>query len=81
MRQFFDDLKIRTHGHSMNLIIQAVGGSIQHSGIPRGTCQLSALHTSASLVVRENSSTDVHRSIGVLGSSGANGGGSLRTRP
>jgi len=63
MRQCFDELTIHTRGHSMQLITQAVGGTIQHSGIQQGICQLSCLHTSASLVVQENVSTDVQTDL------------------
>jgi len=63
MRQCFDELNIYTRGHSMHLITQAVGGTIQHSGIQQGICQLSCLHTSASLVVQENASTDVQTDL------------------
>ena len=63
MRQCFDDLNIRTRGHSMHSITQAVGGSIQDSGIQQGICQLSCLHTSASLVVQENASIDVQTDL------------------
>lgn len=63
MRQCFDELTIRTRGHSMHLITQAVGGTIQHSGIKQGICQLSCLHTSASLVVQENASLDVQTDL------------------
>jgi secondary thiamine-phosphate synthase enzyme len=63
MRQCFDELTIPTRGHSMHLITQAVGGTIQHSGIQQGICQLSCLHTSASLVVQENASLDVQTDL------------------
>ena len=63
MRQCFDELNIHTRGHSMHLITQAVGGTIQHSGIQQGICQLSCLHTSASLVVQENASTDAQTDL------------------
>ena len=63
MRQCFDDLNIHTRGHSMHSITQAVGGSIQDSGIQQGICQLSCLHTSASLVVQENASTGIQTDL------------------
>ena len=63
MRQCFDELKIHTRGHSMHLITQAVGVMIRHSGIQQGICQLSCLHTSASLVVQENASTDAQTDL------------------
>ena len=63
MRQCFDELKIHTRGHSMHLITQAVGETVQHSGIQQGICQLSCLHTSASLVVQENASLDVQTDL------------------
>ena len=63
MRQCFDELNIDTRGYSMHLITQAVGRTIQHSGIQQGICQLSCLHTSASLVVQENASLDVQTDL------------------
>lgn len=63
MRQCFDDLKIQTRGPSMHLVTQVVGGSVQHSCIQQGICQLSCLRTSASLVVQENASIDVQTDL------------------
>ena len=33
MRQCFDELKIHTRGHSMHLITQAVGETVQHRAV------------------------------------------------
>ena len=63
MRQCFDEFNIHARGHSMHLITQAVGGTIQHSGIQQGICQLSCLHASALIVVQENALTDVQTDI------------------
>ena len=63
MRQCFDEFNIHARGHSMHLITQAVGGTIQHSGIQQGICQLSCLHASALIVVQENALTDVQTDL------------------
>ena len=47
----------------MHLITRGVEKFVASSGLSNGLCQLSVLHTSASLLVQENASSDVQRDI------------------
>jgi len=61
--QHFHDLSIDTVGFSMHSITSDVEDFVEYSGLCNGLCQLSVLHTSASLLIQENASVDVQRDI------------------
>jgi secondary thiamine-phosphate synthase enzyme len=63
VNQYFHDLCVQTDGFSMHLITRGVEKFVVSSGLSNGLCQLSVLHTSASLLVQENASSDVQRDI------------------
>ena len=63
MNQYFHDLCVQTDGFSMHPITRDVEKFVASSGLSNGLCQLSVLHTSASLLVQENASSDVQRDI------------------
>lgn len=63
MNQYFHDLCVQTDGCSMHPITRGVEKFVASSGLSNGLCQLSVLHTSASLLVQENASSDVQRDI------------------
>ena len=63
MIQHFHDLSIDTVGFSMHSITSDVEDFVEDSGFCNGLCQLSVLHTSASLLIQENASFDVQRDI------------------
>ncbi len=63
MNQYFHDLCVQTDGFSMHPITRGVEKFVASSGLSNGLCQLSVLHTSASLLVQENASSDVQRDI------------------
>jgi secondary thiamine-phosphate synthase enzyme len=61
--QYFHDLIIHTKGFSIHLITRDVEKVVGDRGLSNGLCQLSVLHTSASLLIQENASSDVQRDI------------------
>jgi secondary thiamine-phosphate synthase enzyme len=63
VNQYFDDLIVPTEGFSMHSITRDVEKIVCDSGLSNGLCQLSVLHTSASLLIQENASSDVQRDI------------------
>jgi len=63
VNQYFHDLCVQTDGCSMHPITRGVEKFVASSGLSNGLCQLSVLHTSASLLVQENASSDVQRDI------------------
>jgi secondary thiamine-phosphate synthase enzyme len=63
VNQYFDDLIVPTEGFSMHSITRDVEKIVSDSGLSNGLCQLSVLHTSASLLIQENASSDVQRDI------------------
>ena len=63
MNQYFHDLIVDTDGFSMHIITGEVENFLIYQGVSDGLCQLSVLHTSASLLIQENASTDVQRDI------------------
>ena len=63
MNQYFHDLIVDTDGLSMHSITDEVEKFVKDQGIFYGLCQLSVLHTSASLLIQENASADVQRDI------------------
>jgi secondary thiamine-phosphate synthase enzyme len=52
-------LKIRTTGKSLSKVTAEVVGVVKAAGIATGLCTLFLRHTSASLVIQENSDPDV----------------------
>ena len=63
MNQYFHDLIVDTDGLSMLSITGEVEKFVRDQRLIDGLCQLSVLHTSASLLIQENASTDVQRDI------------------
>ena len=63
MDQYLHDLIIHTKGFSIHLITRDVEKVVGDRGLSNGLCQLSVLHTSASLLIQENASSDVQRDI------------------
>ena len=63
MEQYFHDLIVHTAGFSMHSITRDVEKFVGDRGLSNGLCQLSVLHTSASLLIQENASPDVQRDI------------------
>jgi secondary thiamine-phosphate synthase enzyme len=63
VNQYFHDLIVHTEGFSMHSITYDVEKIVGDSGVSNGLCQLSVLHTSASLLIQENASSDVQRDI------------------
>ena len=63
MNQYFHDLIVHTEGFSTHSITRDVEKFVGDRGLSNGLCQLSVLHTSASLLVQENASSDVQRDI------------------
>ena len=63
MKQYFHDLVVDTDGFSMHSITDEVENFVRYQRVSDGLCQLSVLHTSASLLIQENASTDVQRDI------------------
>jgi secondary thiamine-phosphate synthase enzyme len=59
----FHDLIVLTEGFSMHSITRDVEKFVGDRGLSNGLCQLSVLHTSASLLIQENASPDVQRDI------------------
>ena len=63
MEQYFHDLIVHTEGLSVHSITRDVEKFVGDHGLFNGLCQLSVLHTSASLLIQENASRDVQRDI------------------
>jgi secondary thiamine-phosphate synthase enzyme len=63
VEQYFHDLIVHTEGFSMHSITHDVEKFVGDRGLSNGLCQLSVLHTSASLLIQENASPDVQRDI------------------
>jgi secondary thiamine-phosphate synthase enzyme len=63
VEQYFHDLIVHTEGFSMHSITRDVEKFVGDRGLSNGLCQLSVLHTSASLLIQENASPDVQRDI------------------
>jgi len=63
VEQYFHDLIVHTAGFSMHSITRDVEKFVGDRGLSNGLCQLSVLHTSASLLIQENASPDVQRDI------------------
>ena len=80
MNQYFDDLIVPTEGFSMHSITRDVEKIVSDSGLSNGLCQLSVLHTSASLLIQENASSDLQRDMrhrSIFGQPCANGVGPI----
>jgi len=63
MQQFFDKITVATQEYSMHSITDQVQRSLMKCCLRDGLCQLSIVHTSASLLIQENASSDVQRDI------------------
>lgn len=63
MKQFFDEITVATQEYSMHSITDQVQRSLMNCCLRDGLCQLSIVHTSASLLIQENASSDVQRDI------------------
>jgi secondary thiamine-phosphate synthase enzyme len=63
MKQFFDEITVATQEYSMHSITDRVQRSLMNCCLRDGLCQLSIVHTSASLLIQENASSDVQRDI------------------
>lgn len=63
MKQYFQDLIVQTDGVAVHSITREVEQFVADCGLSNGLCQLSVLHTSASLLIQENASPDVQRDI------------------
>ena len=63
MEQYFSGQTIVTEGLSSTNITWGIETHVAESGIVNGLCHLSCLHTSASILVQENASTDVQRDL------------------
>lgn len=63
MQQFFDKITVATQEYSMHSITDQVQRSLMNCCLRDGLCQLSIVHTSASLLIQENASSDVQRDI------------------
>ncbi len=63
MQQFFDEITVATQEYSMHSITDQVQRSLMNCCLRDGLCQLSIVHTSASLLIQENASSDVQRDI------------------
>ena len=63
MKQYFQDLIVQTDGVALHSITREVEQFVADCGLSNGLCQLSVLHTSASLLIQENASSDVQRDI------------------
>ena len=63
MNQYFHDLIVDTDGFSMHSITAEVEQFVRDQGVSNGLCLMSVLHTSASLLIQENASSDVQRDI------------------
>ena len=59
MIQKFLEIKIETNGQNLINISHEIEKFVENSGIKCGILNLSILHTSASLIIRENVSKDV----------------------
>jgi len=63
VKQYFQDLIVQTDGVALHSITREVEQFVADCGLSNGLCQLSVLHTSASLLIQENASPDVQRDI------------------
>jgi len=58
-----DTLTVTTTGPGLFEISADVHAFVKRSGVREGTCTLTVLHTSASLVIQENADPDVRRDL------------------
>ena len=63
MKQFFEEINIKTNGQKLIEITDRVLNFIDASEIKNGMINLSILHTSASLIVQENADPDVQKDL------------------
>ena len=63
MKQYFEEINIKTNGQKLIEITDRVLNFIDTSEIKNGMINLSILHTSASLIVQENADPDVQKDL------------------
>ena len=63
MKQFLNELQIKTNGKSLIDITKMVFNKVAESDINNGLINLSILHTSASLIIQENADSNVKKDI------------------
>ena len=63
MKQYQDEIKLKTTGKSLQNITSQVVSIVTKSGIRTGLCNIFIRHTSASLIVQENADPDVLKDL------------------
>lgn len=63
MLQFFENIHLETNGQNLTEITNEISSFCKKMAIENGILNLSVLHTSASLVIQENASSDVLRDL------------------
>ena len=63
MKQYFEEINIKTNGQKLIEITDRILSFIDTSEIKNGMINLSILHTSASLIVQENADPDVQKDL------------------
>ena len=63
MQQFFENIELETNGQRLIEITHNISNFCKVTGIENGILNLSILHTSASLLIQENVSSDVLRDL------------------
>ncbi|MCB9914556.1 MAG: YjbQ family protein [Planctomycetes bacterium] len=63
MRQFQESLEVRTRGRGLLDLTGEVQAFVSRSGVQTGLCVVFCRHTSASLLIQENSDPDVGRDL------------------
>ena len=63
MKQFFEEIKIKTNGQTLIEITDQILSIFKNTKIQNGILNLSILHTSASLLVQENADPDVQKDL------------------
>ncbi len=63
MKQYFEDIHIKTNGQSLIDITDKVLELLEKASVKNGIINLSIQHTSASLIVQENADPDVQKDL------------------
>jgi secondary thiamine-phosphate synthase enzyme len=61
--QHFEELSVKSNGNKLIKITEKVLNFIDHSRVSNGILNISILHTSASLIIQENTDDDVQKDI------------------
>jgi secondary thiamine-phosphate synthase enzyme len=61
--QHFEELSVKTNGNKLIKITEKILNFADHSKISNGILNISILHTSASLIIQENTNDDVKKDI------------------